>query len=45
MSDNEREDTNIVDPPENTGGGGKVELDAPEETAAAVDPPSNAGGN
>jgi len=42
----ERENEQLIDPPENQGGGGKAELDGAEESAAAaIDPPSNDGGN
>ena len=42
----ERENEQLIDPPENQGGG-KAELDGAEESAAAaaIDPPSNDGGN
>ena len=42
----ERDEENLMtDPPENTGGGNKAELDGAEEAAKATDPPSNDGGN
>lgn len=44
MSDTEK-DEQMVDPPENQGGGGKAEMDSTEAEAAAVDPPSNDGGH
>jgi hypothetical protein len=40
MTDGEP-DGNVIDPPDNTGGGGKAELDAPAADTAAIDPPSN----
>ena len=44
MTDRES-DANVIDPPENTGGGGKAEADAPtDDAAAAIDPPENTGG-
>jgi hypothetical protein len=43
-SDREKEE-NMIDPPENQGGGGSMNLDAPAEDKAAIDPPSNDGGN
>ena len=43
MSDRENEE-NMIDPPENQGGG-SMNLDSPAEDKAAIDPPSNDGGN
>jgi hypothetical protein len=43
MSDEERDDQ-LIDPPENQGGG-DLNRDAQEEEAKAIDPPSNDGGN
>jgi hypothetical protein len=43
MSERES-DANAIDPPENTGGGGKAEAEAPADDAAAIDPPENTGG-
>ena len=44
MSDSTK-DEELVDPPDNQGGGGKAGADSPEDEAVAVDPPSNDGGN
>jgi hypothetical protein len=49
MSDRESDTENdeLIDPPENQGGGGEgMNMDSPaEEAAAKIDPPSNDGGN
>jgi len=38
-------DATAIDPPENTGGGGKAEAEAQtDDAAAAIDPPENTGG-
>ena len=44
LEDTERDPNQAIDPPDNTGGGGKVSLDSTEEEAAAIDPPDNTGG-
>jgi len=46
MPDTER-DESAIDPPDNSGGGGKAEMDSPADEAAAapIDPPSNDGGH
>lgn len=44
MSERENEEQ-MIDPPENQGGGGKAEMDSPAEESAAIDPPSNDGGH
>jgi hypothetical protein len=41
LGDSER-DPEAIDPPDNTGGGGKA--DSTDEEATAIDPPDNTGG-
>ena len=43
MFDDTERDPELIDPPDNTGGG-KQSLDSGEEEAAAIDPPDNSGG-
>src|ERR671936_155396 len=45
MAERENEEQQMTDPPENTGGDTRAELDGAEENAKATDPPSNDGGN
>jgi hypothetical protein len=40
----DRDDENMVDPPDNQGGGGKTEADSTEDASRAADPPSTDGG-
>jgi hypothetical protein len=41
----DRDDENMVDPPDNQGGGGKTEMDSPsDEASRTADPPSTDGG-
>jgi len=41
LGDNEREQNEAIDPPDNTGGGGKADS---EEESGKIDPPDNTGG-
>ncbi len=42
LGDTERDPNEVIDPPDNTGGGGKA--DSTDEEATAIDPPDNTGG-
>jgi hypothetical protein len=37
-------DANMIDPPDNTGGGGKADADVTTDDVAPIDPPDNTGG-
>ena len=40
----DEKDPNAIDPPDNTGGTGKANVESTEEDAEAIDPPDNTGG-
>ncbi len=42
MFDDTERDQDLIDPPDNTGGGGKAETS--EEESTSIDPPDNTGG-
>lgn len=44
FGDSERDPNEAIDPPDNTGGGGRAVLDPMDAEATAIDPPDNTGG-
>lgn len=43
-TDTERDPDKMADPPDNTGGGGRADLDSTDDAEKQADPPDNTGG-